>query len=211
MKKYLVLLLVLYSFTIYSQIPSGFQKITNPKETADKIKIVSDKIITQESDFRQLKHLSILANDIESKGHFSFKKTNLLRWEYTVPYKYKIVMNGKNLWIDDGKKVQKFDTKSNKMFGEINDLMLGLLQGNILESKNFTVQFYQNKQTTLAELSPQSSSMKEFLSKIQIYFDSKDFSVSKVKMLEKSGDYTLIEFLNKKDNQPIADSYFNIK
>jgi outer membrane lipoprotein-sorting protein len=120
-------------------------------------------------------------------------------------------MNGKNLWIDDGKKVQKFDTKSNKMFGEINDLMLGLLQGNILESKNFTVQFYQNKQTILAELSPQSSSMKEFLSKIQIYFDSKDFSVSKVKMLEKSGDYTLIEFLNKKDNQPIADSYFNIK
>jgi outer membrane lipoprotein-sorting protein len=211
MKKNIVFVLIFRSFLAVSQIPVGFQKVKNQLEIADKIKAVSDEISTQESDFRQLKHLDILENDIESKGRFSYKKTNLLRWEYSTPYVYKIVMNGKNMWIDDGKKVQKYDTKSNKMFGEINDLMVGLLQGNILRSKSFTVQFYENKQYTLAELIPLTASMKEFLAEIQIYFDNKNFDVSKVKMLENSGDYTLIEFFNKKNNQPIQDSYFNLK
>ena len=188
-----------------------FKKVKNKQATAKKLSEVSKKINTIESDFLQYKHLDILSSDIESEGHFSFKKTDKLRWEYSKPYFYLIVMNNGTMWIKDSKKTQKYDTKSNKMFKEINDLMIGLLQGNILDSKNFKLNIYENSKYILAELYPQSAEMKEFLSGINIYFDKKDYSVYKVKMNENSGDYTEIIFVNKKNNVSIQNSKFTVK
>lgn len=209
MKKTLIILALcfmgLYSF---SQ-PKGFKKVESKKNVAAKINVASQKINTIESDFKQYKHLDILKDDIESTGHFSFKKTNLLRWEYSKPYKYIIVMNKNNMWIDDGSKVQTFDTKSNKMFKEINDLMLGLLQGDILQSKNYSVEFYENKRKILAELIPNSKEMKKFLKKISIYFDKKTYTVSMIIMTENSSDYTKIMFHKSKYNIKISDSKFS--
>jgi outer membrane lipoprotein-sorting protein len=211
--KITILILVFTILTplfIFSQ-PKGFLKVKNKQSVAQKISSASNKIKTIQSSFKQYKHLDILSNDIISEGKFSFKTSNLLRWQYIKPYDYLILMNGSNMWINDGKKTKKYDTGSNKMFKEINDLMLGLLQGDILKSKNFNLQLFENKKYILAELIPKSPEMKEFLSSINIYFDKLDYSVSKVKMSEHSGDYTKIEFFNKKNNISISDSKFSIK
>ncbi len=205
----IVILLIIIPVSTFCQ-PKGFTKVKNKQSTALKISYASEKLKTIESDFKQFKHLDILSDDILSEGHFSFKSPNLLRWEYTKPYNYLIIMNGSDMWINDGKKTKKYDTKSNKMFKEINDLMVGLLCGNILKSNNFSLELFTSNKYILAELIPQSPEMKEFLSSINIYFNKKDYTVSKVRMSEHSGDYTRIEFYNKKNNVSISDSKFLI-
>lgn len=190
---------------------TSFKKLANVKEIVQKLNEVSKNTKTIDSDFKQYKHLDILENEIESSGHFSFQASDKVRWEYFKPYKYLIIMNAGIMWINDGNKTQKFDTGSNKMFKEINDLMVGMLQGKILESKNFKISFFENSKQILAKLIPVSFKMKEFLSEINLYFDKKDFSVSKIKMLEYSGDYTLIDFYNRKTNIDISKSLFLVR
>ena len=210
LKFILIIIFPLVTAQAYSQ-PKGYVLVKDKKAISLKLKKVSASTKTIDSDFIQYKHLDILENDIVSDGHFSFKTPNKVRWQYTKPYNYLIVMNSGQMWIKDDKKTQKFDTQSNKVFKEINDLMVGLLQGNILENTDFKTEFYSSKTRILAILIPQKDEMKEFLSEIHLYFDKTDFTVSELKMLENSGDFTLIKFLKKKTNVEILDSKFIVK
>lgn len=210
MKNIFTILFVVSGIVLSAQT-NNFKKVTDQKTIAQKLNNASLNSKSIDSDFIQFKHLDILENDIKSKGHFSFQAEDKVRWEYSEPYKYLIIMNKGIMWINDGNKTQKYDTESNKMFKEINDLMLGMLQGQILENKNFDVIFYENSKQVLAKLSPKTTEMKDFLSNMHLYFDKKDYSVVKIKMLEHSGDYTLIEFFNKKINVEIPKSMFLVK
>ena len=204
---------VLIIFLVHTSVAqsSSFKKVINKEEIAQKLNAASKSTISIDSDFKQYKHLDILENEIESIGHFSFQASDKVRWEYSEPYEYLIIMNAETMWIIDGNKTQKFDTNSNKMFKEINDLMVGMLQGKILESNNFDVIFYENNKQILAKLKPKTAEMKDFLSGIHLFFDKKDYSVAKIKMLEHSDDYTLIEFYNRKTNIDIPKSKFLIR
>jgi outer membrane lipoprotein-sorting protein len=166
---------------------------------------------TLESNFEQEKNLSMLSEKIISKGHFYFKKTNLLRWEYYSPSAYLIVINKDKIYIKDGKKVNKYDSNSNKMFKGINDMMLNSVQGNVLNHKDFKISYFENDAYYMVELLPKVKEMKSYLKSINMYFDKLDFSVSKILTTELSGDYTRIEFSQKRTNQLIADSQFTVK
>ena len=190
MKKITSLLLVLISISTFAQT-NTFKKIPNPVAVIQKLNTASKNTKTIDSDFKQFKHLDILENDIKSTGHFSFRATDKVRWEYLQPYSYLIVMNGSNMWINDGSKTKKYDTKSNQMFKEINDLMVGMLQGKILKSDKFTVEFFESKKQILAKFKPKSGEIQEFLSEMQLFFDKKDYTVAKIKMLETSINITI--------------------
>ncbi len=210
MKILMTFLFLTAGYLGFSQF-SGFKKVADPKEIAEKLNTASKKTKSIDSDFKQYKHLDILENDIESLGHFSFKAKDKVRWEYLQPYKYLIVMNGKDMWINDGSKTQKYDTESNKMFKEINNLMVGMLQGNILKNENFEIIFYENKNEILAVMKPKLPEMKDFLEHIELYFDNKYYNVKKIIMDEPAGDYTKMIFYNRKMNIEIPDSRFLIK
>lgn len=166
---------------------------------------------TIESNFVQEKNLSMLSEKIISKGHFCFKKSNLLRWEYLSPTAYLIVINKDKIYIKDGKKVSKYDTNSNKMFKGINDMMLNSVQGNVLNHNDFKISYFENEKYYLVEMAPKAKEMKEYIKNISMYFDKNDYTVSKIKTTEISDDYTSIEFSNKKVNESIADSQFSVK
>ena len=178
-----------------------------------KLKIESSSRITNtlEADFLQEKTLSMLSEKITSKGHFVFKKDNLLRWEYTSPSKYLIVINKEKILIKDEKKTNKYNMNTNKVFKEINDIMLSCVQGTIFRSDKFKTQYFENEKFYKMELLPRAKNMKGTFKKINLYFDKNVTSVAKMEMMEVNDDLTLIEFLNKKINAPVADTNFIIK
>ncbi len=163
-----------------------------------------------ESDFVQVKDLSALTEKVTSKGHFRFRKENLLRWEYTTPYKYMIVINKEKIVIQDESKTTRYDMNSNKVFKEINDLMIASVQGNILKTGKFRVVFLESDKDYKLELYPLAKGMKESL-QINMYFDKSVSSVVKLEMVEPTGDSTLIDFTNKKLNGDIPESAFIVK
>lgn len=164
-----------------------------------------------ESDFTQEKNLSMLSEKIVSKGHFVFKKDNLLRWEYNSPTKYLIVINKDKILIKDEKKTTKYDMNSNKVFKEINDIMLSCVQGTIFKSNKFKTAYFENEKYYKLELKPLVKNMKDTFKTINLMFDKTVSSVVKIEMIEASEDVTTIDFLNKKLNAAIPQELFIIK
>ena len=202
--------LTFYCLSSFSQ--SSFKAIKDISLFKSNLTEMTRKTNTIESDFIQEKNLSFLSEKIISKGLFYFKKENKIRWQYTEPFDYLIIINENKIYIKDEDRESKYDMASNKIFKEINKIITGCIQGDILNNdKEYKIEYYENYNFYYVKLTPYSEKMKEFLSNINIYFDKKDFSVSKLEMIELSGDYTKIEFLNKKLNEEIPDEKFTLE
>ena len=175
-----------------------------------KLTEMSKSTNTIESNFTQEKNLSILSKAINSKGYFCYKKENKVRWEYTEPYAYLVIIQGSKLFIKDRNNKKQYDTQSNKMFQELNKFLVGCINGDILNKTNeYQIDYMENALQYYVKLVPNDKKMKEMISEIHIYFNKKDYAVDKLKMVEPGGDYTNIEFVNKKLNGIIPDEKFN--
>ena len=207
---FVLFVLVLYCLSSFSQ--SSFKDIEDISLFKSNLAEMTEKTNTIKSDFIQEKNLSFLSEKIISKGLFYFKKENKIRWQYTEPFDYLIIINDDKIYIKDEDRESKYDMASNKIFKEINKIITGCIQGDILNNdKEYKIEYYENDNFYYVKLTPYSENMKEFLSNIDIYFDKRDFSVSKLEMIELSGDYTKIEFLNKKLNEEIPDEEFTVE
>ena len=211
MKRILVIVLFFISVFSFAQVPAGYKPVKDTTAFKQKMEAQSKLINTLESDFTQEKYLSVMSEKIISKGHFHFKKINMLRWEYNDPYKYLIAINKNKMYIKDNGKLSKYDINSNKMFKSINEMMVNTVQVNLLNNKDYKAKFYENDKFYLLELTPILKGAKDFLKVIQLYINKVDYAVDKVKMIEPSDDYTSIDFSNRKTNQAIADEKFIIK
>lgn len=203
----LILVIALQSFLMNAQSrPMTDATLASFKNS---IRKTAESTQTISSEFIQEKEMSILNEKIVSKGIFYFKKERQLRWEYKEPYAYSIVIRNDQIFIRDEGKVTSFNTQSNKVFSEINRIILGSIRGTLLDDeKNFSSVCFETPNTYLVRLVPLSSSLKQSLKEIAIYFNRKDLSVDRLEMTEPTGDVTKINFLNKKINQPVADEKF---
>ena len=210
-KSNLIIAFLMISCIINAQ-EKGFKEISNAEKVKTELARLTENTKTIQSLFVQEKHLSFLSENIISKGEFLFRSPNQLRWEYSEPFEYIIVFNDKNILIKDENKISTFDTESNKMFSEINNMMIGTIQGNLFaDNERFDAKYFENSTQYLLELEPKLPEMKNMLKQILIYIDKSDVSVSKIKMIESSDDYTSIEFVNRKLNQDIDNNIFNLK
>lgn len=189
----------------------GFKKITDTRPVEEKLIQASKSITTITSDFVQEKHLEYLSVVIESKGKFWFKKPAILRWEYTEPFKYLIVINNGKITIKDEDKKNEFDVNSNKAFQELNDIIVNSVNGTLIESDKYDYEMLENQDAWLVKLFPKNEQIKKTLKNIELYFQKSDLSVFKIKMTENDQDYTLITLTNKQFNQPVANSVFEVK
>lgn len=184
--------------------------IKDPARLIEQANIASQKTNSIISDFTQQKELSFMEETVLSSGRFYFQKEKLLRWEYTEPFQYAIILNHNRIRIIDEGKNKDFDAGSNRMFLEISDIMSGMVNGTLLNSDKFRASWYEFPESYLVELLPAASAMKDYLSKIVLEINKKDFSVDGIKMIEKSGDFTRISFRNKKFNEEIPSNTFKV-
>jgi outer membrane lipoprotein-sorting protein len=161
------------------------------------------------SSFTQEKEMSMIADKIISRGQFYFRKERMLRWEYSEPFSYLIVICNDKISIKDESNVSHFNISSNKIFLEINRIILGAIQGTLLnDSRNFNASFFDSPTAYITRLHPTSPRLKSTVSEIVIYFSHKDFSVEKVDMIESGGDKTRIIFHDRLFNKLIPDEKF---
>jgi outer membrane lipoprotein-sorting protein len=211
MRNYLLFLLTFFSLMSFAQQPKGFTVVKDVTDFKKKFAQASAAITTIKSDFTQEKNLSILSEKIKSKGVFMFKKQNMARMEYNSPFKYLLIINKDKVFIKDEQKSNTFSSKSNKMFENINKIIIDCVQGTALENKNFSSVVYENDKQYLLELTPKIKAFKDFFKRINIFIEKKDYSVNKFDMIEPSGDNTVITFLNKQFNTNVTDADFMVK
>ena len=99
-------------------------------------------------------------------------------------------------------------THSNKLFQQINRIIVDCVNGAILENKDFSPSVLQNEKVYLLEMSPNSKTLKDFFQMISVELDKKDWSVISITLKEPGGDNTVIYFFDKVINQELNDALF---
>ena len=200
-----------FFLTIHAFSQLGFSPMKNLEQFKRSLTETAKNTLTMESRFVQEKNLDVISEKIISHGNFFFKQQNNLRWEYTDPYRYLIIINGDKIFVKDENRENRFDASSNQLFSEINAIMIGCIRGTILENvKQFSIEYLENSENYLLKLYPKESRLKNVVAEIRICFIKKTFIVSKIEMHESSGDFTKIIFSGMKLNNPVGDENFRI-
>ena len=211
MHKLLVIFFLLTAGLFAEAQYAGFSPVSDLAKFKTAFSAATQKTTSVKADFTQDKNLSMLSEKITSKGNFWFKKDSRVRMEYNQPFKYLMILNKDKVYVKDGQKESRVSTKSNKMFQQINKIMIDCMQGTMLENADFKTRVFENKNNTLVELTPVAKGMKELFKSINVIVDKKDFSVLSIEMNELSGDNTIMRFTNKELNASIPDTLFDIK
>jgi len=205
MRNLLIAFFILASSPIFSQ-----QKLSSNEQTAfkQKVKETAQNTKTIISDFTQIQEMEFLSDGAQSKGKLIFKAPNLVRWEYISPYPYVVIFKDGKLLLNDGGKKSNIDLDSNKLFQNLNNLIVGSINGDMFDDSEFSISYFKTSEGFLAKFIPKDKKMKRFIASFELSFDKKTAEVQKLKMIEPSGDFSAIVFTNKKINTQVADSVF---
>jgi outer membrane lipoprotein-sorting protein len=206
-----VFLLFLSTFVqllLFSQAPEGMRKVDDAGTVKSMIRNSSDTTFSISSDFQQEKNLTMMEEILLSSGRFLFKKENNVRWEYLKPFNYAIIVSGNRFTINNDGKITEYDTGSNKLFKEINNMIVMAIQGSFADDQDFSTTFYEDDHDYMARLVPVDVLVGDVLQTIEIRFDKKTMAVREVTFIEPGEDYTRIVFSNRQTNIQIADEQF---
>lgn len=204
------LLLIILPFYLNGQ-PEGFKTVSDREFVTKKVNEASGSTNTINSSFIQEKNLSFIEEKIVSKGILLFEKPDKLRLEYKEPFTYIMVMNGGRMMTDNGEKKSEYDLKSNKIFSEINNLIISSVKGNILNNASFRSELFENQEKLFIKLTPLDKELVKYIKSIGMFVSKKDYMVEELLITEQSDDYTQIRFTNKVINEEIPAASFNLQ
>lgn len=218
MKKILVIAATMLASLSFSVMQAA-TPVSDVEGLKAKMQASAEKITSIQSDFTQEKYVSVMASTMKSSGKFYYQKTDKVKMEYTVPFKQDLVMNGTKLMMKaNGGKPMIMDAASNPMMAELKKVISACMSGNIANiGDNYKMTYFVDGSNYLIEIVPQSADIKKFAEKVDLYLDSSDFTVVRMRMIEakkpnqSKNDYTDYTFTNKKKNAAIAESVFSIK
>lgn len=185
---------------------------TEVKSLKQNISSLSKNMSSLQCDFKQTKHLDFLENDVISSGKLYYKSNTKIRWEYTSPFSYYVIFNHEKMFVNDNGKKKETNLSNNKLLKDLNKIMLGTVNGTgIFDEEKFDVTYYKSGTDYLAQMIPTDKNYKKYIKQIDLTFDGKTFYLKKIKSIEPSLDYTVIEFSNHKKNTTISDEKFAFK
>ena len=206
MKTKFFILFAFFSLAIFAQE----SKMTNTEIENFKKDVIADskKIETLTADFTQYKVMSFLDKPIISKGKLYLKNPKSMRWNYSQPIDYNVIFNNGKIYINDEGKKSSVDLQGNKKFEKLNQLIVGSVSGNLFDTNDFVISYAKTDKARIAKLQPKMKDVKKYIKEIQLTFYSGQSTVTEVKLIEPSNDYTKILFTNKSLNKTINASVF---
>ena len=210
MRKRILIGLVCIAFSGQAQ-KTGYTIVQNIDQFKKDFAVQHAKLNTIRSSFTHEKTLTLLTEKIVSTGDFWFKRNDKIRIEYKTPYRYVLIIDGDQMITRDDKNESHINTSSSKLFKQVNRIIIDCVQGSILNSKDFSIKVFENKNAFLVQLTPNVKTIKEFFQTITLRLDKNDYSVSELELLEQGGDVTGMRFSNKQLNTPISDAVFTVQ
>ena len=206
-----VILLVLFALLGTSVCAQNEKPLTE----AESQKIVAElteaaaSMQTLQCRFVQEKTSMMLAEPSVAKGTMHYAAPDRMRWEYTEPYAFPLVVNGERIVKVTEGKAEILDTKSSRMYKGIVDIIMGSASGKkLFDTSVFDVVLYDEDACWRAEMTPKRRDMKRMFSQLVFRFDKKTKSISRVEFKEAGGDVTSIRFEDIKLNVAIGEDCF---
>ena len=152
--------------------------------------------------FTQQKTMAMLTEPTVSEGLMVYNAPNKMRWEYTSPYAFALVVNGDKITKTTDGNEEILDAKSGRMYQGIVSIIMSSATGQKLFDKSmFDVEIIDDGDFWRADMKPKKNSMKRMFTMLTFYFSKNDNIINKVEMKEASGDVTTIQFYDMKINE----------
>lgn len=132
-----------------------------------------------ECNYKQEKKLSMLNEPLISTGIFKYDKEGDISWEQQMPFKETFLINGK---------------ASNKFDKYINQFIISILTGNILNDKKLEVSYLEDEQSYIVVMNPKKGEMKKKLKEIILTFHKEIVTLSQLDIISQNGDVSRINF-----------------
>ena len=170
---------------------------------------VASTMQSMQCRFVQEKTSSMLAEPSVAEGTMHYAAPDRMRWEYTEPYAFALVVNGEQIIkVTDGK-AETLDGKSSRMYQGMVSLIMGSASGKkLFDASIFDVALYDENEFWRAEMTPKRRDMKRMFSQLVFRFDKKTNGISRVEFRDAGGDITSIQFEEIKLNEAIDDNVF---
>lgn len=200
------LLMVVFGLSLSAQTPldeaQSQQVITMLTEAATSMQ-------TMQCRFVQSKTMAMLAEPSVSEGTMHFVTPDRLRWEYLSPYPFALIVNGEHIVkVTDGKS-EVLEGNAGRMYQGIVGIIMGSASGQkLFDPTVFDVVIFDDDAFWKAEMTPKRRDMKRMFSQLVFRFDKKTNVISRVQLVEASGDVTSIHFEDIRINQAVDESVF---
>lgn len=207
-KTILMILLALLATSVWAQNEKPLSEAETQKVVATLTQAAAS-MQTLQCRFVQEKTSSMLAEPSIAKGTMHYAASDRMRWEYTEPYAFALVVDGENIVkVTDGK-AEALDAKSGRMYQGVVGLIMGSASGKkLFDTSVFDVVLYDEDACWRAEMTPKRRDMKRMFSQLVFRFDKKTNGISRVEFKDAGGDVTSIRFEEMKLNGAIEDKVF---
>ena len=170
---------------------------------------VASTMQSMQCRFVQEKTSSMLAEPSVAEGTMHYAAPDRMRWEYTAPYAFALVVNGERLVkVTDGK-AEVLEGNAGRMYHGMVNLIIGSASGKkLFDTTVFDIVFYDDNGFWRADMTPKRRDMKRMFSQLVFRFDKKTNGISRVEFVSANGDVTSIRFEEIKVNEAISDKVF---
>lgn len=195
-------------------ISFGFTTNQETKMTASEISSFKQLVQNQsksissiQTDFTQKKSMAFLENDVVSKGRMLLNAEGNLKWQYTEPNKYSIIFKNDRIYINDNG-TKTTPNVDQRLFKKISGLISSSIKGDVFNDTEFTYEYFKKGSDVLVKMTSKDKALAKYIQKIELTFPKNEALVSHVKLIEPSGDFTVISFTNRKLNAVIDKKEF---
>jgi outer membrane lipoprotein carrier protein len=170
---------------------------------------VASTMQSMQCRFVQEKTSSMLAEPSVAEGTMHYAAPDRMRWEYTTPYAFALVVNGERLVkVTDGK-TEVLEGNAGRMYQGMVNLIIGSASGKkLFDTTVFDIVFYDDNGFWRADMTPKRRDMKRMFSQLVFRFDKKTNGISRVEFVSANGDITSIRFEEIKVNEAIGEEVF---
>ena len=207
-KAILLVLFALLGVSVWAQNGKPLTEAESQKVVAELTEAAS-LMQTLQCRFVQEKTSSMLAEPSIAKGTMHYAAPDRMRWEYTSPYAFALVVNGDRIVKVTEGKAEALEGNSSRMYQGIVGIIMGSASGKkLFDTSVFDVVLYDEDACWRAEMTPKRRDMKRMFSQLVFRFDKKTKGISRVEFKDAGGDLTSIRFEDIKLNEAIGEKVF---
>jgi len=158
-------------------------------------------------NIRQEKSFAFLDDKLVSTGYFSYRKENRLRWQFNEPIEYIILIKDNAMRLREAGEEKQYKGV-NKILRQVREIILGCIDGSIIDNQNYKAAFFGNATSLKLDLQPKDRQLKEFIQRIEVEFAKEGNKLRSVVITDPSGDITHIHFTDIRTGQTIDEAVF---
>ena len=172
------------------------------------------KVSTIQTNFIQEKNLALFKQKLILKGKIYIQKPGMLSWRVITPMRYTLVITGTSIsqWDQDTNQVQSVSLAKNpslqvaiaqmqNWFSGSYKSMQGDYQINLISTQPLKLEFIPKEKSVAAN----------FIQRVTVLFQDDQQYIKELDIQEKSGDNTLLKFIDAQLNQDISSKIWEIK